>query len=140
MKSDLKNIIVSQEDVVEQLVIKHDVDEYVLKLYENATIIPYYSGSFLKGFIAYYANDILKENAFLTIIIIDKNSRKEGLGNLLLECSICDLKNKGFKNYKLEVLKNNLKALDLYEKYGFEVVNDMGKSYLMNLDLSKNAK
>lgn len=140
MKSDLKKIIVSQDDVFKQIVKRHDLDEYVLKLYEYATIFTYYQGSFLRGFIAYYSNDTLKENAFLTIMIIDENSRGEGIGKLLLESSISDLRNKGFKNYKLEVLKANKNAITLYEKYGFEIVNDIGECYLMNLDIFKNAK
>lgn len=140
MKSDLKKIIISQDDVFKQIVKKYNLDEYVLKLYKYATIFTYYNGSQLKGFIAYYSNDTLKENAFLTIIIIDKDSRGGGIGRLLLESSISDLIKKGFKNYKLEVLKGNEKAILLYEKYGFEIVNDIGESYLMNLDLNKNAK
>ena len=140
MKDDLKKIILSQDDIIAEITKKYDVEEYLSKLSKHAKILPYYSGSFLKGFIAYYLNDILKENAYLTIIIIDKDSRDKGLGKLLLESSISDLINRGFKSYRLEVLKKNEKALAFYKKYGFEIEKDLGNSYLMNLNLEENAK
>ena len=82
----------------------------------------------------------MKQNAFLTLIVVEEKSRGEGLGKLLLETSINDLVYKGFKNYRLEVEKSNEKALELYKKYGFQIVEVTKESYFMNLDLFQYAK
>lgn len=135
MIEDIKNLILSHNDVNDGVLINIDVDEYVLKLCKFATILPYYSNSVLKGFIAYYSNDVINGNAYLTMIIIDKASRGEGLGKLLLQSSILDLFHRGFRNYKLEVLKNNKMAFTIYQKYGFVIEEDRGELWLMNLNL-----
>jgi ribosomal-protein-alanine N-acetyltransferase len=140
MKDDLRDLIYSQKQLVQSIQKKLNIEEYIFKLTSFATIIPFYTGTVLNAFIAYYSNDELKQNAFLTIIVVDKNSRGEGLGKLLLETSIKDLISKGFKNYQLEVQISNEKALELYKKYGFKIVKVSEESYFMNLDLIQYAK
>jgi ribosomal protein S18 acetylase RimI-like enzyme len=135
MIEDIKNLILSHNDVNDGVLINYNIDEFVLKLGKYATILTYYSKSQLKGFIAYYSNDIINRNAYLTMIIIDKGNRGEGLGKLLLKSSISDLIHRGFHNYKLEVLKNNTKALKMYQKYGFVIEEDRGDLWLMNLNI-----
>jgi ribosomal protein S18 acetylase RimI-like enzyme len=135
MIKDIKKLIVKHNDTRDGILIRIELDQYVLKLVKLATILPYYSNSTLKGFIAYYANDPSKVDGYLTIILIDKDQRGQGIGKLLMEYSIIDLKNKGFKNYKLEVLKNNSRALNMYKNYGFKIQEDRGDLWLMNLKL-----
>ncbi len=114
------------------------IDEYVTKIYENATIIPYFGQSSLNGFISYYNNDPAKLNAFLTMLFVADHYQGNGIGKLLLNTSIADLKRKGFVNYSLEVLKTNQKAIDLYRKFGFEVQEDRGKLWLMSMALNSS--
>lgn len=135
MIADVKKLIEKHNDVSDGVYIKTDIDDYILKLANYATILPYYNNSRLKGFIAYYANDILKQDAYLTMIIIDKEARGEGLGNLLLQSTIFDLVQRGFKNYRLEVLKHNTKAIKMYEKFGFIIEEDRTDMWMMNLKL-----
>lgn len=140
MKDDLRDLIYSQEQLAKSIQKKIDVEEYISKLTSFATIIPFYSCSVLKAFVAYYSNDELKQNAFLTLIVVEENSRGEGLGKLLLETSINDLISKGFNNYQLEVEQSNEKAFELYKKYGFQIIKVSKESYFMNLDLIQYAK
>jgi ribosomal protein S18 acetylase RimI-like enzyme len=135
MTEDIKNLILLNNGT-DGILINQDIDEYISKLAKFSTILPYYTGSVLKGFIAYYCNDDLKENSFLTMILIDKSARGEGIGKLLLECSIIDLLQKGFKNYKLEVLKENERAFNMYQKFGFNIEENRGKLWLLNLNLN----
>ncbi len=137
MKSDLKKLILSHDEISSEIEKKYNLDSYIDKLSEFATIIPYFNGNLLKGFIAYYSNDISKTDAFLTIIITDKESKGEGIGRLLLQSSISDLTYRGFTNYRLEVLKGNERAIALYQKFGFQIEKDNGYSYVMNLNLKK---
>jgi ribosomal-protein-alanine N-acetyltransferase len=97
-----------------------DVSLYVDKIIKNAAIFSIFKNTHLKAFIAYYDNDPLKDLAFLTMIAVDEDSRKRGLGKSLLEISIKEIEGQGFRRYGLEVKKNNIKAMELYSKYGFE--------------------
>ena len=135
MIEDLKKIIEANNNINDDLLIKKDIDEYLLKLNKFATILTYYSKSKLIGFIAYYSNEILNRNAYLTLVIIDKDFRGEGIAKLLLESSISDIINRGFIHYKLEVLKTNIIAIKFYKKYGFSIEEDRGDLWLMNLNL-----
>jgi ribosomal protein S18 acetylase RimI-like enzyme len=137
MIAEIKKLIVSNNATKKGIQITCDIDEYVSKIHNYATILPYYSASQLKGFIAYYSNDVSQNTAYLTMIIIDAAFQGEGLGKLLLESSISDLKYRGFFNYRLEVLKENKKALSMYIKYGFTIQEDRGSLWLMNLNLNE---
>lgn len=140
MKEDLKQIIFSQNEIAETIQKQYDIDQYVDKIVEFATVIPYYNASFLNGFIAFYANDTLKNDAFLTILIIDRRCKGQGLGKLLLQSSIQDLQHKGFQNYRLEVSTNNKSAISLYESAGFLVEKETKDHFMMNLTLGNNGK
>lgn len=136
MIADIRKLIISHNNIEDGVQINCDIDEYVSKIYNKATILPYYSESKLKGFIAYYSNDISKKNAYLTMIIVDRVSQGVGIGKFLLESSMSDLKNRGFNYYKLEVLKKNEKAFLLYQKYGFIIEEDRGDLWLMSLNFN----
>jgi ribosomal protein S18 acetylase RimI-like enzyme len=99
-----------------------DVAEYVNKILKNATVISIVNNSDLKAFIAFYENDINKKVAFLTMIAVEKESANLGYGKKLLEMSIEEVKKKGFKSYELEVREDNLKAIKLYQNFGFEII------------------
>lgn len=44
---------------------------------------------------------------------------RKGYGQKLLETALNDMKNKGFQNCYLWVLRDNIRAREFYEKYGF---------------------
>lgn len=137
MKNDIKQIISEHPHIKKSISEKSNFPDYIEKIMSNAVIIPYYSKSYLRGFIAYYANDVLKQDAYLTIIIIDKKIQGEGLGKLLLKSSILDLISKGYCNYSLEVLKSNRYAIEFYKKHGFIIEKNTEFSCLMTLKLKE---
>ena len=53
-----------------------------------------------------------------------KDYRGKGLATQIFEYSLPFLKNAGVKQYLLEVLQHNLKAVSLYKKLGFEVTRE----------------
>lgn len=95
------------------------IELYVDKIINFSTIIPYFKEGKLMAFISYYNNDPLKDNSFLTMILVSKEFQGKGIGKLLLELSIKDLAHEGFKRYGLEVLKSNKRAIALYTANGF---------------------
>lgn len=121
MKNDLVNLITENYGKVEGIFIRGDIDRYVEKIIQKANIITYSSEGSIKGFIAYYSNDPKKEMSFLTMLLIDKKYRKEGIGSLLLKTSILDINSRGIDVYHLEVLRSNKRAVLFYESHGFKI-------------------
>ncbi|WP_062622727.1 GNAT family N-acetyltransferase [Aequorivita aquimaris] len=130
MRSELFNLIKKYNYPEKGLLIQSDLIEYVDKILKNATILTYQQNG-LKAFIAFYCNDIINYNAYLSLILLDEEVKGKGVGKFLLSTSIKILKKKGFKNYGLEVLKNNDKAIKLYQSSGFEIVNENHLFYKM---------
>ncbi len=64
------------------------------------------------------------ETAYDTGTGIIKRYRKQGLATRILEESLELLRKKGIRQYLLEVIKTNTKALDLYRKAGFNVTRE----------------
>ena len=58
---------------------------------------------------------------------IDKKYQGKGLGQKLIEYTINDLKEKGFKEFTIGVEEDNEKAKHIYFKYGFTEPIDYGK-------------
>ena len=135
MKEQLINLISENNSKENGLSINVPIEQYVNKLVTHSTLIPYYTNGNLKGMISYYNNDETQEHSFLTLLLISKDYQGKGLGKLLLQMSINDLIKKGFKNYSLEVLKSNDKAIKLYEAFGFEKNEDRGELWLMEKKL-----
>ncbi|GEM_PF-3283574 len=132
MKEEIKKIISSIHPSAIRI---NDVDQYITKIIQFSTIISITENEKLSGFISYYNNDIQKEEAFLSLLAIDPDCQGKGLGKRLLMFSISDLKHKGFKNYCLEVLKDNISAINLYKNFHFIISEDRGSVWLMKLEL-----
>ncbi len=68
-------------------------------------------------------------------IYIDPNQQGKGVGKILLDFIIADIKPRGATDLELNVNRNN-KALGFYKKFGFEILReediDIGNGYFMN--------
>lgn len=62
---------------------------------------------------------IILDEAEIMNIVTKKDYRNQGIGNLLLDKIILEVKNKGIRKINLEVNENNTIAIHLYEKFGF---------------------
>ena len=124
MKMQIINLLTKLNNINNGKLITDSIDKYVEKISEKALIITISNCGNLQGFIAYYDNDNNKETAYLTMIAIEPDKQGMGYGKNLLHLSINNLKHKGFKKYKLEVLKNNIKAIDIYEEFGFRMIQE----------------
>src|SRR5450432_3569667 len=101
MKKALINIISNQNDRMNGSFIEQPVEEYVEKILKNASLMTYIIQGHIAGFVAYYCNDPLHEFAFLTMLCIAPEYEGKGIGRHLLNCSIADIKSRGFKKYEL---------------------------------------
>ncbi|MEQ8909258.1 MAG: GNAT family N-acetyltransferase [Vicingaceae bacterium] len=107
-----------------------DTNTYFEKLQKLARIITFYDQR-LKGFIAYYCNDEKKDLAFISMIIVDRNSIGQKIGRTLLNSALSNMSYSGFLKCRLEVLAHNINAIGFYEKQGFQKIEIEGEVLVM---------
>lgn len=88
-------------------------------------ILVYEEGNKMKGFLMYTE---LEETADILDIIVKEEDRHRNIATCLLDYMISEVKN-SVKLLTLEVRKNNISAIQLYKKFGFEIVSIRKKYY-----------
>jgi ribosomal protein S18 acetylase RimI-like enzyme len=76
---------------------------------------------------------------YISNLCVDKNNRKKGIGNFLLNNIINQAQLKNCKNIVLDVSKENTIAIKLYKKYGFKISKER-KSRLWKVTTLKMTK
>ena len=74
------------------------------------------------------------EEAHITLLAVHPDYRQEGFGTLLLLCLLQDAIARNLAWATLEVKNDNKKAINLYQKFGFEVAGTRKKYYKSNDD------
>jgi ribosomal protein S18 acetylase RimI-like enzyme len=134
MKKYIQSILQNYIYEYDETFIDQNLEDYLVKIESNAITQMYFERGNLIGFVFYYANDD-EGNAFLSLIFVEPTSQGRQIGKCLLSNSIIDLRTRSFKNYRLEVKKINVKALRLYQNFGFKVERDLGEKLIMKLEL-----
>jgi len=96
------------------------LNDYVDKLHKNAILLEAYNDNTLVGIVAMYLNDYKTKIAFISSVIVSAEYQGKGIAKSLLESVIEMAVSKRFLKIKLEVSKENAKAIKLYNKLGFE--------------------
>ena len=112
MYKDVKNVI--EREFLEKLIADKQI--YVAKL-DNKII------GYLIFMIKEQNNPIMKFKKYLIIdtICVDKNYRKKGIGTRILEYANNIAKKYNCTDLQLNVNPENIDAIKLYEKFGFNV-------------------
>ncbi len=131
MKQKLIELLKENNSGGTSLSISTSLEEYVDKILQFSTIIPYVVQGEIKAFISYYRNDSEGLYAFLTMLLVSEHFQGKGIGRLLLDTAIRDLESSGFQFFSLEVQKENKKAIRLYTNYGFQIKEDKGETWLL---------
>jgi hypothetical protein len=114
-------------------------EAYINKHLDNGHFIMAYHDEAPVGFVSFYSNDTENKIAYITALGLN-----EELG-FLKGKTLIKLLNKGLeiakqtnmKFVRLEVEKDNAKALKLYRHFGFkEIPSDKEESYLMEMEIS----
>ncbi len=113
-----------------------DLELYSKKLSMNSICIGAYCNGKCVAFSSFYANDFENLTSYLTLIVVDEGYRNKRIGQLLLDkFSEVSIERK-MKKAKLEVRKNNLIAINLYKKKGFEFLKESSNGFIyMNKNL-----
>lgn len=85
-----------------------------------------YDDGIIKGCIVF---EKIYDRVELDYIVVDKNYRRCGIGNKLINYLIQYCKTKNISNITLEVNENNISALSLYKKNGFNIVSKRTRYY-----------
>lgn len=103
-----------------------DLKAYIDKISDKGCIISIMENDVLLAFLAYYANDYENKLAFLSMAIVSPSTRGMGYGRRLLDFCLVDLKHKGFKRCLTEIKVNNIPALNVCKRMGFNKFGEKG--------------
>ncbi len=129
----IEKINVKELDKLEKLFPNTFFKDKVLYDMNNNTFTRYYLYKIDNKIIACINYQIMYERSELIDINVLDNYQNQGIASKLLEFMFDDLKNNKVENVTLEVRKNNLNAIHLYKKYGFEEIG-IRKGYYQGID------
>lgn len=118
-----------------QLTSNQGLDEYIEKLVSLAEIVAWSSGEEIQGVVAFYSNDPDGKNAFITLVAVTPERRREKLAESMLVAVLSNLSKRKFLRCRLQVGKLNCPAIQLYRSLGFREVGDDGSVYDMEITL-----
>lgn len=116
--------------------IPYTLEEYAKKLSENASFVVVEDNEEAIGFVAYYTNI---EGGFVYIpqIWVSDFYQRKGVGSSMVDMLISNVPSI-IRSIRLEVRKNNEKALSFYVKNQYVVIDEKGDKYLMEKLIVKN--
>lgn len=116
-----------------------NLEEYSIKIHQNAITFEAWNQNQLIGLIATYFNQE-PLFGFITNVSVTKNHMGTGIASKLLEMCINYALNNKYQTIKLEVTKENIPAINFYKKYNFTEIETKTDSLIMNLSLNANNK
>lgn len=128
-------IIEKDNDIIKEI-LAIDLDAFGEKQLNCWSLVPYirygyvfglFKENVLQGFAIFIRNCNEPKFAYLVEIAVAKNSQNKGCGYQLLLRSLTELREKGITAVTLTVDPNNLHAMRMYTKLGFEVAENNRK-------------
>jgi ribosomal-protein-alanine N-acetyltransferase len=115
-----------------------NIKQYSAKLYERALNFEAWCGSELIALVSIYINDEMNYGYISNVNIIAEHS-KRGITSQLMKNALKYMTNKNIFVAKLEVHRNNLSAIHLYEKFNFEIIDILNNDfYVMELKIKED--
>jgi ribosomal-protein-alanine N-acetyltransferase len=108
-----------------------DIAAYAQKIRQFAYTVEAWSGSSLIGLIACYLNNTETQAGFITHISVMSEYQRNHIGHYLMKTIITIANTMSFKEISLEVDCRNDKAISLYKKCGFVLLENKVKKYVM---------
>lgn len=113
-----------------------NLTEYAKKIITNGFTAEFWYNSTLQGCIAGYINDTETLNAYISFVYVNKNHRRSGVAQKLLQLFIEEAKKQNFKNIFLKCNKNNTAALSFYKKNDFQIASSYSElKYLLKKEI-----
>jgi len=112
-----------------------DLETYLAKLSARAEILSDLAEQRCRGFVAFYANDLVTRQAHITLVLVDPRDRGTGVGRALTGCVLDLARRRGFTLCRLEVARDNQAAHAMYRALGFRVIEERARKKLMEIAL-----
>lgn len=96
-----------------------EIGDYAKKIVRNAVRFEAWSENTLVGLVAAYCNDRDTGDAYITSVSVLKAWARKGIASRLVEQAVEHASRSGMRRVRLQVEKNNMTAIKLYEKFGF---------------------
>lgn len=116
------------------LVHRKEYFDILRKIHQKGHLIFAYEKDVI-GYCAFYANDDIGRNAFITLLAVKNKFQNKHVGAELLNIALEMAKEYNMLSCTLEVRKANLSAIRFYERNGFRICEEMESSYYMKRDL-----
>ena len=108
----------SSNDFKPPLHLRVKIDDYCKKLIDKSMMYVAREDEKVVGVIAFYCNDDIQNQAYLTYFYVKKDKQKQGIGQILLNKSMSYSQMCGMKSMKLEV-PDEEHVISLYRRNGF---------------------
>jgi ribosomal protein S18 acetylase RimI-like enzyme len=113
-----------------------DLIAYSAKIHENSVTFEAWDNQVLVGMMNAYFNDMENNFGYITNVSVIKDHMGKGIAAALLEECMEYAREHHFARIKLEVSKNNDRAIHLYEKAGFRGLEARDNTVLMNYEVA----
>lgn len=100
------------------------IEKIAKKYYERSYFAEARYEGILMGVIAFYCNDDVMKEAFLSMIVVKQEYQKIGVGKKLLLYMESVCQKYGMEKIKLNVAGTNLKAQSFYVRNGYNIEKD----------------
>lgn len=133
-KKEITKTIIAFENKLTPSLSERNINlrEYADKLFRFGKVWSHYCQGKPISIVGGYFNDVRNKTSYLSIIAVDDKYRGRKLATSLLYKFEEYALNMGMKKVKLEVRKNNCRALALYSKFGYTIISEASEtSYYM---------
>lgn len=119
-----------------------DIADFSDKIFNNTITFEAWDNENLIGLLSVYFNNTIDYYAFINNVSTEKKYANSDIATSLMNSCIEYGQNNNFKIIGLEVSTQNLIAIKLYEKFGFQVIEELNGFFKMEKKLhgEKNAK
>lgn len=98
------------------------IEEYSHKLFERSTTFEAWEKNKLIGLVACYFDDHKNHKGFITNVSVSRNYQGKGIAVKLMKMCKDYAVKYNFNEIKLEVNKNNVSVIKLYQRLGFDEI------------------
>lgn len=108
------------------------IEEYVDKVLKLGNMYVVEEQEKVKGFIIFYNNDNQSQKAYISLIVVSKDFRRQNIGSALIKICEDASKKSGMNKIRLEVDEDNTNAQIFYQNLGFVFVptEEINKIYM----------
>jgi len=105
---------------------KHNLEEFAKKLCDKATICTAIEGGDIVALLAGYTDNVENKLGYISIVATLPQAQGKGYGTMLIREFLGIARTKGLRAVHLYAVRENIPAIQMYKKLGFEdyILND----------------